>query len=176
MKKALASLLALFTTKGAPAQSTASNPQPLSAPGRVNLEGDDSAVESWIWHNLVPKQGQAETLQGELLRAVEKLRWEAQTNGNVNWDEGFVRFIDFLKMHLVAEPGFTSDRKRAVQTDLERLRAFTGIEEDGDEEAFHASLPYVDDDLYDRLANAVVAFSRLHLVLIPHAHDPAQFR
>ncbi len=176
MKKVLASLLALFTAKGSPAQSTTSNPQPSSALGQVNLEGDDFAVESWIWRNLVPKQGRAETLQGELLRAVERLRWEAQSNGNINWDEGFLRFLDFLKMHLAAEPGFAYERKRSVQTDLERLRAFTGIQEDGDEDEVLASLPYMDDDLYDRLADAVVAFSRLHPVLIPHAHDPAQFR
>jgi hypothetical protein len=176
MKKVLALFLALFTGKGAREQETTPDPRPTSAPGRVNLEGDDAAVARWIWRNLVPRQGQGETLQGELLRAVEKLRWEAQTNGNINWDEGFIQFVDFLKAHLASEPGFTPERRRSLQADLERLRAFTGIEEDSDEAEFLASLPCVDDDLYDRLENAVVAFSRLHPVLIPHANDPAQYR
>lgn len=42
-----------------------------------------------IWHMFVPKSGQADRVQGELLRAVEKLRDEATRNGNINWDRGF---------------------------------------------------------------------------------------
>jgi hypothetical protein len=42
-----------------------------------------------IWRQFVPSAGQAETVQGELLRAMEKLRDEAARNGNGNWDEGF---------------------------------------------------------------------------------------
>ncbi|CAH8770501.1 hypothetical protein [Paenibacillus dendritiformis] len=44
----------------------------------------------YFWQTYVPKQGQAETVQGELIRAIEKLRGEAQRNGNINWDKGFV--------------------------------------------------------------------------------------
>jgi hypothetical protein len=39
-----------------------------------------------LWRTYVPKQGQSETVQGELIRAIEKLRDEAQRNGNGNWD------------------------------------------------------------------------------------------
>ena len=42
----------------------------------------------FIWQTYVPKRGQAATVQGELLRANEKLRDESQRNGNINWDEG----------------------------------------------------------------------------------------
>jgi len=42
-----------------------------------------------IWVNYVPKSGQSDTVEGELIRAIEKLRYEAQNNGNVNWDQGF---------------------------------------------------------------------------------------
>lgn len=45
-----------------------------------------------IWKKLVPKQGQADTVQGELLREVEKLRHEAWNNGNINWDDNFAWF------------------------------------------------------------------------------------
>jgi hypothetical protein len=38
-----------------------------------------------IWKNFVPPSGQAATVQGELLRAIEKLRDEAMRNGNGNW-------------------------------------------------------------------------------------------
>ena len=40
-----------------------------------------------IWRDFVPKSGQAEFEQGELLRAVEKLRDEAQRNANANFSE-----------------------------------------------------------------------------------------
>lgn len=41
----------------------------------------------YIWKNYVPKAGQADNLQGELIREIEGLRCEAQDNGNYNWDE-----------------------------------------------------------------------------------------
>jgi hypothetical protein len=41
-----------------------------------------------IWKTCIPPSGKATTVQGELLRAVEKLRDEAQRNGNANWDDG----------------------------------------------------------------------------------------
>ena len=41
----------------------------------------------FIWQNFVPKSGQAETVQGELLRAIEKLRDEAHRNGNANFNK-----------------------------------------------------------------------------------------
>lgn len=43
-----------------------------------------------MWKNLVPKSGQADILQGEMLRQAEKLRKEACQNGNINWDDNFV--------------------------------------------------------------------------------------
>lgn len=49
-----------------------------------------------IWQKFVPESGQAETVQGELLRAVEKLRDEAIRNGNGNWDEGFEILLSYI--------------------------------------------------------------------------------
>jgi ankyrin repeat protein len=51
-----------------------------------------------IWKKLVPKSGQADTIQGELLRAIEKLRDEAQRNGNINYSENCHEIlIDYLR-------------------------------------------------------------------------------
>ena len=38
----------------------------------------------YIWKNYVQQAGQAHNLQGELLREIEKIRCEAQDNGNIN--------------------------------------------------------------------------------------------
>jgi hypothetical protein len=39
-----------------------------------------------LWESLVPSQGQADTLQGELVRIAGKLTDQAFRNGNMNWD------------------------------------------------------------------------------------------
>jgi hypothetical protein len=43
-------------------------------------------IGQFIWESYVPKSGQAETVQGELLRSIEKLADEAQRNGNINFN------------------------------------------------------------------------------------------
>ncbi|MFF2440086.1 hypothetical protein [Priestia megaterium] len=47
----------------------------------------DEAKELWL--NYVPRNGQSDIVEGEVIRAIEKLRFEAQGNGNANWDGGF---------------------------------------------------------------------------------------
>lgn len=58
----------------------------------------------FIWQNFVPKRGQARNLQGELLREIENIRCEAQDNGNVNWDDDFTYFCEFIKQSLIEQP------------------------------------------------------------------------
>lgn len=141
----------------------------------VNLEGSKDDIARWIWNNLVPKSGRAPSLQGELLRAIEKLRWEAQSNGNINWDACFEMFIDFLGEHLLGEPRFSKESKVEISADLERLRNFLSVDDlEDDEDA--GGLPCVDDDLYDRLTSHVVSYCRLHPNLVPIELNPAQYR
>jgi hypothetical protein len=141
----------------------------------VNLEGSEDDIARWIWINIVPKSGQASSLQGELLRAIEKLRWEAQSNGNINWDACFAMFVDFLGNHLLAEPRFTKESKAEIAADLDRLRHFLPVDDlENDDEA--GGLPYVEDDLYDRLTSHVVRYCRLHPQLIPLESNLSQYR
>lgn len=49
-----------------------------------------------LWEAYVPESGQAATLQGELLREIEALRTEAQENDNINFDEDYAYFCDFI--------------------------------------------------------------------------------
>ena len=66
----------------------------MVVPPEINLTGTDNEVARWIWKTLIPKSGQAEFVQAEVLRVIEKLRWEAQNNGNINWDDRFEMMID----------------------------------------------------------------------------------
>lgn len=117
---------------------------------------------SWIWKNLVPSSGQAETVQGELLRANEKLRDEAQRNGNINWDSGFVILIEFLESHLCAKKKLRSDPSRSLRGDLERLRNYEH--------------PYTEDDLFDRIESEIYSFCLKNRELIPHERNPELHR
>ena len=142
---------------------------------RIDTSSTNRQVASWIWHNLVPKSGQSTTIQGELLRAVEKLRWEAQENGNINWDEGFLILLTFLENQLGGHLGFDEAERKTIQRDLARLRNFLPVDE-LDDESDSGSLPYVDDDLYDRLEEFVVAFARAKPDLLQHTTNPLLHR
>ena len=141
----------------------------------VKLEGTEDQIAKWIWINLVPKSGQSAWLQGELLRAIEKLRWEAQSNGNINWDDRFEMLLDLLSVHLLNEPQFSSEAKAAIRADLNRLKNFRPVNGLVDDRQA-GELPYVADDLYDRLISQVVKFCRLRPQLIQYQPNPSQYR
>ena len=131
----------------------------------IPCQDDDHAMASWIWKNLVPRAGESSSVQGELLRAVEKLRWEAIHNGNINWDERYECLIDFLYGQLIEQSALAEDIKAGVLLDLGRLRHFITPDQLQDRSQ-DALLPCVDEDVYDRLTAAVVEFSRLNPVII----------
>jgi hypothetical protein len=49
-----------------------------------------------LWDQLVPERGQAETIQGELIRCTGKITDEAYRNGNINWDASFDQMAQFI--------------------------------------------------------------------------------
>lgn len=110
-----------------------------------------------IWRTSVPSTGQADTMQGELLRSVEKLRREAQSNGNQNWDANFEKLLSFLKENLTDPSVLPPEEVTIVVGDLERLS-----------DHIH---PETGDGLYDRLSDAVVLWARTHPEPLPHRHD-----
>lgn len=131
----------------------------MDRPTEMNLEGN---VAAWIWNNLVPQSGQADTVQGELLRAVEKLCWEAQNNRNGNWDSGYETLLGFLRSTLLGEKRLDESTLEAVTKDLNRLEIYNH--------------PYVKDDLYDRLTDAVIAYCHVNPLLTPRENDPGLLR
>jgi hypothetical protein len=111
-----------------------------------------------IWHTFVPKQGQADTVQGELLRAVEKLRDGAIRNGNLNWDEGFETLLRYIEEHLLDPQVYDGALIVETASILKRLKDYKN--------------PCTDDEPYDHLGDRVVEYFR-HYGSLPHAHDPA---
>ena len=111
-----------------------------------------------LWQTYVPASGQADTVQGELIRAIEKLQDEAQRNGNINWDEGHEIFGDFILETLCASMVFDKTATNEIKADIARLRDFEH--------------PCLEDDLYDRLTDRIVEWSRHNKDPIPHANNP----
>jgi hypothetical protein len=109
-----------------------------------------------IWRQFVPKTGQADTVQGELLRAVEKLRDEAMRNGNGNWDRGFDLLLSYLRERLLDPRVFAPAAIEITAQTLDRLANF--------------KQPYLDDDLYDKLGDRVVEYYN-HYGSQPHRHN-----
>src|SRR6266542_1987495 len=96
-----------------------------------------------LFDKLVPESGQADTVQGELLRAIVRLASECFRNGNMNWDDGFDVFVDFLWNHLPDPAIFDSVTIEEINEDLGQLGP--GTEEmDFDED---------NQDFFDRIIN-----------------------
>jgi len=96
-----------------------------------------------IWQKLVPSSGQANTVQGELLRAIEKLRDEAQRNGNINFNKNCHKIlIDFLKNYLLDDSIYN---KKTLAETKKNLKVIS-----------YKTMPYTEDDIYDSITNQIV--------------------
>lgn len=111
-----------------------------------------------LWRTHVPASGQADTVQGELMRAVEKLRDEARRNGNQNWRKDHAVLANYVRDTLTSSGTFTEQAVREIQQDVERLLDYRE--------------PEASNEPYDRLVDRVVEWSRAHPEPVPHAHNP----
>ena len=68
---------------------------------RITVDsGDVAGRYRELWDLLVPAQGPAATVQGEVIRIVGRLGREILDNGSVNWDADFRTMTDALVAHL----------------------------------------------------------------------------
>jgi hypothetical protein len=92
-----------------------------------------------------------------LPRSVEKLRDEAQRNGNVNRGEGHVLLARFIEESLTTGP-FDEANKQQIRQDVARL--------------LDADHPETGDVLYNRLTYRVVEWCRAHPDPVAHERNP----
>jgi len=112
-----------------------------------------------LWQRYVPARGQADTVQGELIRAIEKLRDEAQRNGNLNWGAGHVILSGYIRSQLIGSGIFTDAAASEIARDINRILDF--------------EQPETSDEPYDRLTDRIVEWSRAHPEPVPHELNPA---
>src|SRR2546428_5133472 len=106
-----------------------------------------------LWQTYVPKRGQADTVRGELMRAVEKLRDEAERNGNVNWGKNHVLLAEYLRDTPTRSGLFDEAATAEIQRDIARLLDY--------------NYPETSDEPYDRITDHIVEWARAHPRAVP---------
>ncbi|MNW42689.1 hypothetical protein D3C74_198670 [compost metagenome] len=94
------------------------------------------------------RSGLMDTVEGELIRAVEKLRCEAQENQNSNWEQGFGKLCYYLWDTLNDTNTFESSVLEEIRNDIDALLNYQE--------------PYLKHDLYDRMTDYIVEWSIAH--------------
>lgn len=121
-----------------------------------------------LFDSLVPDEGQADTLQGELIRCITRLASEMHRNGNANWDKGFKIMALFLKKHL-SDGTFSSELTKEIKQDISLIIA------SGKDPENNAYI-YKEDDSYTRITDRVVEWCKRHPEPVIHIENPKLLR
>src|SRR4051794_21972595 len=120
------------------------------------------ANEGWrtefkrLWTDLVPAEGQADTVQGELIRAVGKLKDEAFRNGNQNFGKHHRTLCKFIRGTMVNGDVFSRDEIKKVEGWIDRILDSEHPDVLGPSTCFH------------HLFEMAVRWCHAHPELIPH--------
>ena len=99
-------------------------------PASLKSEIDDWVEGLWyhnqaLWKELVPDQGNAATLQGELVRAMGRIEAEHFKNGMTNWGDGsgfYENFTSLIHHTLKAEKTFSKLVMKVIDADIGEIR------------------------------------------------------
>lgn len=122
----------------------------LKFKGRYQKEYDT------LFDLLVPQSGEAESLQGELVRAIRKLESDYYRNGSEHFFSHYRGLATFLRKHLRLKSLFDEATIRQIEQDIEIMkqhgRGYVDYEEG--------------EDCYDRITDRVVEYCRARPNLI----------
>lgn len=93
------------------------------------IDIDEKSLDLWaiersdkfelLWKQLVPPSGCANTLQGEVVRALGRIRYEYWHNGNMNWDGVFYKNLaKLIKISLKDDKKFSQIAKKVIDLDV----------------------------------------------------------
>lgn len=141
----------------------------LTQSGMFYVFNDELSV---LWKKLVPKEGEAETIQGEMVRAIGRIKGEYYKNGFGNWYPMYYKLAQFLATHLADENTFKPFTVAVIRADIRALNAYGNtVDEIGDPyETFHFSLFETTDleEAFGRLDAAIAVWCKRHPELIPY--------
>lgn len=92
---ALTELYKLFDVEPAAKHITHDGTQDITITGNTPQEQFNN-----LWDSLVPPQGPAKTVQGEVIRIAGRVRSEFYRNGGANWDREYRSMLNSLLKHL----------------------------------------------------------------------------
>lgn len=143
---ALTELYKLFDVEPAAKHITHDGTQSITITGNTKQEQFNN-----LWDLLVPPQGPAKTVQGEVLRIAGRVRSEFYRNGGANWDREYRSMLNALIKHLGSHNALSDD-------DLARAKEIAhAINGKGD----------FDDDILDELALLALTWVSLNLEPFP---------
>jgi hypothetical protein len=124
-----------------------------------SLEDIYNTTLSFLWKTYVPKSGQAETEQGELVRIIEKLDDEIAGNAKANWDTQFVLLAHGLRDTLIRSGIFSQEIRNEIYDDIDILsRSENEV--------------YTDSYYYDRLRRRIVEWYWRNKKPVKHTFNP----
>lgn len=86
-----------------------------------------------LWELLVPKQGKASTVQGEVIRICGKLEHEILDNGRINWDNDFELMCKELRKYLLTCGNLLSEEEnQKIKNIILKIKKDTVKEKDFD--------------------------------------------
>jgi hypothetical protein len=119
---------------------------------------DDLSKFEALWDALVPLQGQAETVQGELVRALGCISNDYFSNGSSNWDKIYEKLSSLLLNQLCNQDLFEPSRIANIKHDISGFQNYGRGKDLGD---------FDYEAAFERLAAAVVAWCEKHPLPIP---------
>lgn len=127
---------------------------------------------SALWKKLVPKEGEAETIQGEMVRAIGRIKGDYYRNGFGNWYPHCYKLPQFLAAHLIDGSTFKPFTLSVLRADIRALNAYGNrvMADDNPYESFRFSLFESTDveEAFERLDAAIVVWCKRHPELIPY--------
>jgi hypothetical protein len=107
-------------------------------PNFAEMEADEAGlgmrwqIDNWVdevagkleelYESLVPKEGSANTLQGELVRAISRIRNEHARNGMTNWGDGYYEHLtNLIQSTLKGDVEFSAWVKKVLEADIDQV-------------------------------------------------------
>ena len=89
------------------------------------------AQHAELWNFLIPAQGCAKTIQGEVIRITGRVAHEILDNGGINWDNDYRMMLDALIQYFSIGSPLEATKLQEATTLTKRLRSGAGNDEPG---------------------------------------------
>jgi hypothetical protein len=132
-----------------------------------------------LWKSLVPKEGEAATVQGELVRSIVRIQNEFYRNGMMNWGNGFYEgMASYISRILKSDKTFGHFAKKCIDADIMEIQKSgeTGeeiaIEKKPRSAAFGGSILLKSrvENSHNRLAALIAIWCEKHVEPINNPH------